>query len=455
MHNSQLWENILAYDLDDNSSEYGFLLRLANENYWTKAFTLRAIEEYKKFMYLAATSDFMVSPSEIIDIVWHQHLIFTQSYQQFCDILGKQVQHIPSTHNKEDFKKFKRAKDRTIEEYKENFGETPVDIWQFNSMFDSLNLAKAKFKIRAVLVFSILTVVLISIPAYYFLKPLYLSINNPDFIYGYLAIILCGFLTLEIFNRKKLKSITTKFDKSSFIYNLDAYELVYLKTQRIENVVNGVINELVEDGTISVNEDYKINLAKKINLSTIEKRQAVETLKETDSINYAYLVRALVIKPAFFNIPNAMNAFKKYFNKSKHFAQLFYINFIVLALIIIIGFTRVITGVSREKPIVQVSLVVILLAVAIIIYLKRLTGLFCAKTIPEIYKTAIIPGRSLSNDWQWQYFLMGSGVMAASFLPVIKHSNKKYLGANGGDASSGCGSSCGSSCSSCGGCGGD
>ena len=51
-----------------------------------------AIEEYKKFMYLAATSNQMVSPSEIVDIVWHQHLIFTQSYKEFCDILGKKIE---------------------------------------------------------------------------------------------------------------------------------------------------------------------------------------------------------------------------------------------------------------------------------------------------------------------------------------------------------------------------
>jgi hypothetical protein len=80
-------------------------------------------------MYLAATSDFMVSPSEIIDIFWHQHLIFTQSYQDFCNILGKRIQHIPSTHNKEDFEKFRQAKERTIKFYERDFGKQPKNIW--------------------------------------------------------------------------------------------------------------------------------------------------------------------------------------------------------------------------------------------------------------------------------------------------------------------------------------
>ena len=65
--------------------------------------TQKAIEEYKKFMYLAATSNQMVSPSEIVDIVWHQHLIFTNSYSDFCNLLGKRIEHIPSTHNKSEF----------------------------------------------------------------------------------------------------------------------------------------------------------------------------------------------------------------------------------------------------------------------------------------------------------------------------------------------------------------
>ena len=77
--NHELWNKISEYNFDEPMSEYGFSTRLANENFWTKDFTEKAIAEYKKFMYLAATSDLMVSPSEIIDVVWHQHLIFTQS----------------------------------------------------------------------------------------------------------------------------------------------------------------------------------------------------------------------------------------------------------------------------------------------------------------------------------------------------------------------------------------
>lgn len=128
--NKVLWDKIQEFDFDSPPGEYGFSTRLANENYWTKKFTGEAIAEYRKFMYLAATSDFMVSPSAIVDTVWHQHLIFTQSYQDFCSLIGKQVQHIPSTHNPEEFEKFKQAKERTKKFYLNNFGEQPKCIWE-------------------------------------------------------------------------------------------------------------------------------------------------------------------------------------------------------------------------------------------------------------------------------------------------------------------------------------
>ncbi|MBO9660470.1 MAG: hypothetical protein J7527_16735, partial [Chitinophagaceae bacterium] len=98
----------------------------------------KAILEYKKFMYLATVSDSMVSPSPVIDTVWHQHLIFTQSYSQFCNTTGKFIQHVPSTHNKEDYKKFRQAKEHTIELYKKNFGNIPADIWEAESMYDTV-----------------------------------------------------------------------------------------------------------------------------------------------------------------------------------------------------------------------------------------------------------------------------------------------------------------------------
>lgn len=328
----QLWNKILHFDFDNPPSEYGFSTRLANENFWTKTFTEKAILEYKKFMYLATTSDAMVSPSEIVDIVWHQHLIFTQLYQEFCNLIGKQIQHIPSTHNKEEFEKFKQAKERTKKLYFEEFGEQPSAIWEFITMYDSLNLDKATFKIRTFIIFGILAFIALTIPCYFLLKPLYLKIPNPNFIIGFITLCISTFILLEFYNRYKLKNITKSFDKNSFLYQLQPFELIYLKSQKLNNVINGNINELIDNKTIVIKADYSLDLIKKENPATQEQIQITTVLSGFQKIFYPILFKQLINKPLFKNTANSMDAFKKYVNKSKKFGNLFYFNFGVLTI---------------------------------------------------------------------------------------------------------------------------
>jgi hypothetical protein len=110
----------------------------------------------------------MVSPSEIVDTVWHQHLIFSQSYLDFCSLIGKQVQHVPSTHNKAEFEKFKQAKERTRTLYIQNFGNQPAGVWNYASMYESLHLDKAKLKLRTFLIIGILTFLALIVPFYFY-----------------------------------------------------------------------------------------------------------------------------------------------------------------------------------------------------------------------------------------------------------------------------------------------
>lgn len=450
--NQEIWNKILAFDFDNPPSEYGFSTRLANENFWTKEFTDQAIFEYKKFMYLAATSDFMVSPSEIIDNVWHQHLIFTQSYQDFCNIIGKQIQHIPSTHNREEFEKFKQAKERTIKFYERDFGKQPKNIWTYNDIFESLNLEKAKFKLRTFIIIGILAFICLSVPSFFLLKPIYIQIDNPYFIFGFIVLTIATILTLEFYNKSKLKNIVAGFDETSFIFSLQPFELVYLKTQKLGNVINGTVNELVENGTIKVNDDNTIELAKSNSTISNSQLQVTSALTELGTTFYPTLLRKLATKPIFWNIPISMDAFRKYFNKSKKFGFLFYSNFAVLTLLLLLSFTRIVTGILRDKPVSQIAIATIILIIVTVLFLQRLTKQISTTTVPDLYKKEILPTRQIENNWQWTYFLLGTAVLTTSFVPLVNYVDKNNSNGNCGTS---CGSSCGSSCSSCGGCGGD
>jgi uncharacterized protein (TIGR04222 family) len=455
-----LWEKITAFDLDDPISEYGFSTRLAAENYWTKDFTAKAILEYKKFMYLAGTSDFMVSPSEIVDTVWHQHLIFTKSYADLCQIIGKTVQHIPSTHNREDFEKFQQAKERTKKLYASTFGQQPAEIWEYAGMYEALNLPKSKFKIRTFVIFGVLTMMACLVPFYFLLKPIYVHIDNPYFIVGYFFSIPVISIGLSMFNYFHLAAIVKTFERCTFIHSLAPMELVYLKTQKLDNVIHGHVSQLVDTGAITV---VQKNQALKIGSITkplsIEEYTIFEALKHSGPVSYHVLLQQLKSKPAFDNISNSMDAFKKYFTKSTAFGKLFYVNFAVYAFVIMLALTRLLTGLTRGKPVEVLVLVLFVMTALAVSRLLALTKSICTDTIPKFYKNDILPNEKNRDAWPWRFFLLGPTVLSASIAPLVEsYDASLYRDSSSGwgsSDSSSCGSSCGSSCSSCGGCGGD
>lgn len=450
--NQVLWENILAFDFDQPLSEYNFSTRLAKENFWTEAFTNQAILEYKKFMYLAAISDKMVSPSEIVDVVWHEHLVFTMSYQEFGNILGKQIQHIPSTHHKGEFQKFKEAKEETKILYNKVFGEQPKNIWDQSSMFDGLNLMKARIKLRMKLLATVFVFIALFFPVYYFLKPIYIQIESKPFLIGMGIIGALLFILLEIYNQIVLKDLMKKFDKDSFFFDLEPDELMYLKTQKISFSIYSTLHELVEDGIIKIDKDKKVCLIKDRPMNDKKRFQVTSILKEKD-LDFQELISLLSVKPIFSNIQNSMEAFIKYVQKSSKFHKLFYYNFVLLSIFIMLAFIRLVTGIAREKPIFYIAGLTIILIMFTTYYLARLSQQLFADTTFLYYKTEVLFQKIDSKDWKWNYYLLGPAVLAAAFLPILP---TRFQNNDGGGGTSGCGSNCGSSCgSSCGGgCGG-
>lgn len=128
----ELFEKIQAFELDDNSASFKFSERLARENGWSKTYTHRVIDEYKKFIFLCCISDSGVTPSDPVDQAWHLHLTFTKSYWiDFCqNTLGQQIHHNPTKGGDNEREKFKSFYDKSENLYKEKFGIFPPDdIW--------------------------------------------------------------------------------------------------------------------------------------------------------------------------------------------------------------------------------------------------------------------------------------------------------------------------------------
>ncbi len=149
MNKKDLWQAIKWYHFDHlvppsfwdvvketfggyDASTKAFANKIERKHNWDFNLAMKAIFEYKKFVYLGVISDFAVTPSKIIDVVWHEHLLFTDAYRTFCnDIIKHEFNHYPELMVDElQTKKFETQFQKTLDLYQSEFGIKPPDaIW--------------------------------------------------------------------------------------------------------------------------------------------------------------------------------------------------------------------------------------------------------------------------------------------------------------------------------------
>jgi hypothetical protein len=107
-----------------------FQSRLAMENKWSPLLTQRVMEEYVRFLFIAREGGNPVSPSYMIDKVWHLHLLYTDAYwNDLCpNILKMNLSHCPHTGVGSENEKFAGWFKQNLESYRTFFGEPPR-IW--------------------------------------------------------------------------------------------------------------------------------------------------------------------------------------------------------------------------------------------------------------------------------------------------------------------------------------
>jgi uncharacterized protein (TIGR04222 family) len=98
---------------------------------WSREYCLRAIDDYKKFVFLAVVAGHQVVPSDQVDQVWHLHILYSESYwEDFCsNVLGRKLQHCPARGGGQERATFHYLYRATIDSYRQYFGEPPLDLW--------------------------------------------------------------------------------------------------------------------------------------------------------------------------------------------------------------------------------------------------------------------------------------------------------------------------------------
>ena len=107
---------------------------LASEIDWDLPFIQIAQIEYKKFAFLSSLYPEKMVPSIHVDTVWHMHLLYTRSYQNFCrEALQIEFLHHEPSGSADDESKYKSQYLNTLIVYEEFFGSPPAAIWGGNA----------------------------------------------------------------------------------------------------------------------------------------------------------------------------------------------------------------------------------------------------------------------------------------------------------------------------------
>jgi len=88
-------------------------------------------QEYKRFIALAiAYPEHNLAISSVVDAFWHQHLIHTVEYVEFCERLaGRFLHHCPREAHKADIEDIDEFYLQTLSLYATHFGEPQSDYW--------------------------------------------------------------------------------------------------------------------------------------------------------------------------------------------------------------------------------------------------------------------------------------------------------------------------------------
>ncbi len=128
-----MWNKITEMFGGTDASTKAFADKISRKHSFSTSYAVKAVNEYKKFLYLAVISDFHVTPSQAIDKVWHEHILFTQAYGIFCtEIIEYHLNHHPELiPMEEQTERYHAQYLSTIELYIEEFGKLPpANIWE-------------------------------------------------------------------------------------------------------------------------------------------------------------------------------------------------------------------------------------------------------------------------------------------------------------------------------------
>jgi hypothetical protein len=125
-----LWQRIAQHDFEPDTP-LNFTRRLARDHAWSLEEARAAVDAYRRFCFLAVVSPTPVTPSEIVDEVWHQHLVYSRDYWTiWCgETLQTPLHHDPTPGGPEAQMTYRRQYAETLALHERVFGPPSAALW--------------------------------------------------------------------------------------------------------------------------------------------------------------------------------------------------------------------------------------------------------------------------------------------------------------------------------------
>ncbi|MDJ0546032.1 MAG: TIGR04222 domain-containing membrane protein [Microcystis sp. M53601_WE4] len=372
---TELYKRIQAFALDRPDSQLSFSQRLAKDNGWSLGYTQRAIEEYKKFIFLAVAAGHPVTPSDQIDQVWHLHLTYTRLYwQEFCPkILQTTLHHEPTRGGSSEQLKFGSWYSKTLESYEQFFGHIPpIDIWpkpkdrfgrdlhfiRINTQ-QSWVLSKPNFtvsfkpQLRKIGIFTFLAFLSLMITGCQIISQIPNPINftGSEFLTFYIFLGVMG-IALAAWLRFSLCLVSANTKQQP---DLNTYEIAFLAGGN-DRLIMAAIASLVKQGYVEVLKEKspfgrtqsKLVVTGKIDAiaDPVEKAVAQDILATDGAIEQVFQ-KSKVMKDS---IRSRLEQLGLFLSDAQAFKAQIYPSLIVVILLGI-GFCKMAVGISRDKPV--------------------------------------------------------------------------------------------------------
>jgi uncharacterized protein (TIGR04222 family) len=378
---ADLWHRISEFQIDAGDCTFTFADRLARENGWTQVFAQRVIHEYKRFIFMAMTADHVVTPSDEVDEAWHLHLTYTRSYWDgLCRvILKKPLHHIPTRGGPDERARHIEQYNRTLTTYANLFNDAPPsDIWPPAE----IRFAKSAHHVRV----DRGAAWIIPKPRWprqfigsrpflagAFAMPFLFGVSNPfnlagpQFLIFYVAI--CAFAILAAY---VLRQYFRNDAPPSNDTPLTPYEIACLGGG-VPGVLRACLATLVAENRLTlVTEEnatsFRANGPPRAADHDIE-RIMLREASQKDPATAGELLDAA--RPAAQSIQSSLQA-RRLMESSESFAPARWAPIALLSMVFMVGAAKVLVGISRDRPVTFLVLVLIGLGLTIGFYFWRL-----------------------------------------------------------------------------------